>query len=976
MRKAPIALSLLLLGGALLLWKGMEKPYEVVVDEAGLTIENPDLAQRETRKIRLKNGLEALLISDPHTPQSGAALSVGVGSWQDPESALGMAHFVEHLLFLGTKKYPEEEALSRYLSEQGGKHNACTMNDRTIYMFSVGNGGFLGALDRLGQFFLSPLFSPSSIERERHAIHQEFCKDQTLDVWRTLFVTKEQANPHHPFHRFCIGNEESLGALSQKEIRAWFESHYTTDRMHLVVYSAEPLDRLEKTVHKLFSRCPRRTPLPASPSESIFSLAENPSPLIAIVPMQQLQTLELSWELPPSFAHDLDYHTDKLVGYLLGHEGATSLLANLKKEKWAECLRAGSIPMGNEQTLFTLSVQLTAEGVRAYEQVIQRVFEGIASLRASGIPHYLYDEMVSMEEKKYRFQSRGEIFDLVMEQAIELVDEPLATFPRKTLLPSVYNEERVADFLHLLSPSSCQFLLIADPQLSTLAPTRREQWLETEYTLQEIPVAQRTAWEEATPHPEITLPPPNPFIPHTLAAKAAKQATRDVLPLPHLALDTPLVRLYTCEDELFLIPKISWTFTLKSPLLSPSLPRAAASADLFCLIINETLAPLAYEASLGGLSHTLRATPHGIELTINGYEEKAAPFLAALLEKIAHFPPLTDSSFALYKDQLVREYSNCLTLSPLKQGKEVLWTILYKEYSGLSERREALDTLSLGEMEEFAHGVPRTLFLEGMLYGSQDATPVSSLFMKEFGESAPFLREEQPSLAFASLAKEHLSLSVPTTQPAHALILTVESPEFSFPRYAAQEILSKGLEEPFFTELRTRQQTAYLVTHWSQEMERHLYSFFAIQSSSHESGELLGRFETFLTTCMERLEEEFIPRARFEAIRASLIHHLENPVSSFSKMGELLHILARDYQGEFSWLEKRKEALRALTYEAFLGYAQECLGQENLRRLALCVEGPLTSPTHTAPSHTENYPPYEKVSTTDALRARIHYVPK
>ena len=192
------------------------------------------------------------MISDPETHESGAALAVGVGSWSDPEDRPGMAHFVEHLLFLGTEKYPEEEGYTRYLDEHGGSRNAFTMADRTVYMFSVNNDGFLGALDRFGQFFISPLFSPSGVDRECKAIHQEYCKDLPLDPWRMLYVKKELANKKHPFHGFCIGNAATLAKISQDELKEWYAAHYSANLMHLVVYSSLDLDTLEKE-NPLFS---------------------------------------------------------------------------------------------------------------------------------------------------------------------------------------------------------------------------------------------------------------------------------------------------------------------------------------------------------------------------------------------------------------------------------------------------------------------------------------------------------------------------------------------------------------------------------------------------------------------------------------------------------------------------------------------------------------------------------------------------
>lgn len=81
---------------------------------------------REYRGLLLDNGLRVILISDPETDKSAAALSVEVGFLSDPEHLPGLAHFCEHMLFLGTKKFPDEDGYTKFLSSNSGSSNAST----------------------------------------------------------------------------------------------------------------------------------------------------------------------------------------------------------------------------------------------------------------------------------------------------------------------------------------------------------------------------------------------------------------------------------------------------------------------------------------------------------------------------------------------------------------------------------------------------------------------------------------------------------------------------------------------------------------------------------------------------------------------------------------------------------------------------------------------------------------------------------
>ncbi|MCH9626935.1 MAG: Protease 3 [Chlamydiales bacterium] len=936
--------------------------HEVIEDRSNLKIETPSLAKREVRKIRLENGLEAVLISDPDTNQSGAALAAAVGSWDDPSDRPGMAHFVEHLLFLGTEKYPEEEGYTRYLDEHGGSRNAFTMADRTVYMFSVNNNGFTEALDRFGQFFVAPLFSPSGVDRECKAIHQEFCKDVPLDPWRVHYVKKALANQDHPFHRFCIGNSDTLAQISQDELKEWYRAHYSSHLMHLVVYSSQDLDALEEEVVSVFSevKSTEHAPVPCSAS---IHCSENCDQMIAIAPVQDLQVLELNWELPRFFGTDKQTHADKLVSHVLGHEGATSLLAQLKRENLAESVSTGSHRAGKDQSLFTLSVHLTEEGVKKYETVIERCFEAIATLRKSGIPRYVYDEIADLEELKYRFQSREGVFELVTNLVVQLVDEPIETFPRQTLIPSQYAPEKVHELLACMTPHTCQFTLVAPPQLSQLKPTAKEKWLGVDYTLRTITAEKLDQWAQAQPHFHMSIPRPNPFLPQTLNVSGTQTDVKR-LPHPTLIVDSPLGKMYACGDERYLVPEVTWTFTIKTPLITPADPKSLALADLYCHAVNEKLNATAYEAMMAGLSYSLKSTQTGLVLTLTGYQDKADAFLKTILTTMHNTHP-TAAQFALYRAQLARATFNQANVSPIKQGSEQLWSILYKEYAGMSERSALFNRTTFKQFNTFNHSLFNTSYIEGMLYGNGDTSKVWESFQQTIAH-APFPPNRHPHKELATLpGRDRPSyLAIKSEHPANALILTADCGEFTFPRRAAQEILAKGLEEPFFSELRTKQQTAYLVANWAQELERHLYAFFAIQSSSHDTRDLLARFELFLENSVQHLEESVIPRARFEAIQTALVDKLDHPAETLPKMGALLHMMAFDYDADFDWLEKKKAAISSLTYEEFLAYSKEFLGKENPRRLALFVNGALPAAGRLS---------YKQITTPEKIRDEIAY---
>jgi insulysin len=118
------------------------------------TIRKAHIDHREYRHIVLPNQLEAVIISDPSTNTAAAALEIAVGSMFDPPEHNGLAHFVEHMLGMGSTKYPNEDEYKSYLAKHGGTSNAMTALSRTSYFFSVQTAFFERALDIFGQFFI------------------------------------------------------------------------------------------------------------------------------------------------------------------------------------------------------------------------------------------------------------------------------------------------------------------------------------------------------------------------------------------------------------------------------------------------------------------------------------------------------------------------------------------------------------------------------------------------------------------------------------------------------------------------------------------------------------------------------------------------------------------------------------------------------------------------------------------------------
>jgi hypothetical protein len=124
------------------------------IAEQSDAIDKSESDHREYRWLKLSNEMQVMLVSDPTCDYAAAAMDVGVGSASDPEELPGLAHFLEHMLFLGTTKYPREDEYTSYVEQHGGASNAFTAHEDTHYYFDVQHPFLSGSLDRFAQFFL------------------------------------------------------------------------------------------------------------------------------------------------------------------------------------------------------------------------------------------------------------------------------------------------------------------------------------------------------------------------------------------------------------------------------------------------------------------------------------------------------------------------------------------------------------------------------------------------------------------------------------------------------------------------------------------------------------------------------------------------------------------------------------------------------------------------------------------------------
>ena len=494
---------------------------------------------RQYRHITLSNDMEIFLVSHPGTDKAACCCSVGVGSLQDPDEYQGLAHFLEHLLFMGTAEYPKENEYSEFLSINGGSSNAYTAAEQTVYYYDILADQFEESIKMFSSFFKCPLFDAESTEREMKAVNSENDKNLQSDMWRGHQMLKTLSREDHPWNKFSTGNSETLGgerdgselgANAREACIAFHKKFYSSNIMKVCVYGKESLDQLQEWAEASFSgvrnqNCPAVQAVPSDPYTEKELMK-----FIEVVPVKDERTVSVSFALPAvqeprivtlnnngangalggyeSNQKAPLYHSNPIryLSHCLGHEGQGSILHALKEKNWATSLSAGLSHSGSSFATQVVRIEFTEDGALHLDSIVACVFAYIGMLikshaRFSSQPSvdagegakdlsWAPQELYDMQQCNFRYKNEGSPDGVAINIANNMHQFPIEhTLTSDNLFYDVEPMQRLAMDLYLGGAGGKNYfsvenslVYVEDKQYSGKT-TLTEKWYGTEYNL-------------------------------------------------------------------------------------------------------------------------------------------------------------------------------------------------------------------------------------------------------------------------------------------------------------------------------------------------------------------------------------------------------------------------------------------------------------------------------------------------------------
>jgi predicted Zn-dependent peptidase len=199
----------------------------------------------------LSNGFRIVTESMPGLLSASAGVWVTAGGRHERAEQNGIAHFLEHMAFKGTKKRSALR-IAEEIEDVGGYINAYTSREMTAYYARVLSGDVRLALDVIADIVLNPVFDPKEIETERHVILQEI--GQALDTPDDIIFDwlQEVSYPDQPFGRTILGPSERVSAFKKRDLETFVAEHYGPDQMILAAAGGVDHDSIVAQAEALF----------------------------------------------------------------------------------------------------------------------------------------------------------------------------------------------------------------------------------------------------------------------------------------------------------------------------------------------------------------------------------------------------------------------------------------------------------------------------------------------------------------------------------------------------------------------------------------------------------------------------------------------------------------------------------------------------------------------------------------------------
>ncbi|EDW78671.2 uncharacterized protein Dwil_GK13929 [Drosophila willistoni] len=982
-------------------WLNVQSRAEVssFVDDSITYHEPPDKSEGDKkvyRALSLSTGLRAMLISDNsieetnsykkdsiqhqafpsstkrsdsslehfHGKLAACAVVVTVGSFSEPRQYQGLAHFLEHMVFMGSAKFPVENTFDAYVTKNGGYCNAYTECEETTFFFEVEEAHLDKSLEIFINLIKAPLLHPDSMARELSAIESEFEQTYLRDDIRRDQILASFAGDGYPHETFMWGNLQSLRQefvekTLHEALHDFWRKYYVSSRIIVCLQSKLSLNSLEEILLRHCLNIPNNDEI--NLSKNILNYDESfrdefYREVFLVQPVEDVCKLELTWVLPPM---KFQYRTkpDGFISHLIGYEGKGSLCAYLRRRLWCMSVTAGiggsSFESNSIYSLFNICIYLTDDGFEHIDDVMCATFAWMKLLNESSDLKSSYKELQQITANNFRFQVELPFIDNVQNIA-----ENIRYFPYKDVLTGShlyfeYDEAALQLIKQHLSAFKFNIMISSHIPYKDFKYDKEERWFGTKFTTIPMPSKWFALWHEPGIIKDLIIPQPNPFI-TTDFTLHWQQAGRPPIPRrPKLLLRNDLCEMWFRQDDTFQLPDGYIKIYFITPLIQQSAKNYMLGV-LFTYLVEFSIIEQLYPALLAGLTYSLYMGNKGLILNANGYNQKL-PLIVEIIMNVLGSLELDPAQLISFKELKKRQLFNAL-ISGTALNLDLRLSILEKQHFSLVQKYDAIDDITLDDIELFKNSFYKQMYIQALFQGNfadeerhRIMHNVIDSFNSQKIDASTSLDKRVLQLPLGSY---FLRAKVLNDNDSNTIITNYyQIGPSSLRTECLMDLVEFIVEEPYFNQLRTVEQLGYSLGLYQRVGYGVIAYVMTIntQETKHKSEIVESRIEAFRASIPEIISQ--LSDEEFYELRETLIS--TKKLSDVNLDDEASRnwdeIVTMEYF--FNHVEMQIQTLRGLTKQHVVNFLKE-YEKTNFRKLSVQVVGkskePLRLPTQSS----------------------------
>ncbi|HSX51084.1 MAG TPA: insulinase family protein [Cellvibrio sp.] len=889
-RSTTYAFSLLLLGAIGL--AGCESTpatksttQSAVQNPQQVTIIKSPNDDRQYAAMLLPNGLQVVLVSDPSLENSAASLAVGVGSAHDPKDQLGLAHYLEHMLFLGTEKFPEPDGFMKYTQANGGMTNAFTAYERTNYLFQINAGKFDEALDRFSDYFKTPTFDPHFSDKERNAVNNEWSLQKAQDGWNLYALQGFTANPENPSAKFSIGNLDTLkdkpDSKLQDALKDFYNTYYSANIMKLTLVGKQSLPELKAFAEKHFASIPNKNI--AMPDVTVPGLTKaEMGKSIHYKPIKDLKVLYV----------DFPIKSNKQEWYLKPNEFIHSLISSEEPGTLGEQLRTrGLVKMVaadidaesyGPDGFLRVQAELTDAGVQKQDEILAAIFSYIDLIKREGLNSNYYRELQAMRAKDFANAPKPEPLDQAVNLTMAQFEYPVENLLNADYVYERYDAKAIKTLLAQLDERKARVWYVSpNEKAETPVP-----FFDGKYSIRDISREEFARWDALEKTYKFNLPPLN-----DLFTDAPAPIVENLYLKPHQVISQAGVEAYLTHPEFYREDKGQLSLQINVDFAKSS-PRQAVLASLLNEVYNKQNMTLIDRAGRASLGVNLRLTVTNSQgIFISGYTTKHEQLLTQLLKNFVALP-VTDQWFAEAKDSVEKGLLNSKKNHVFRQLFGDLGRVTVKNGYSEDEQLTALQAITKADVIAYQDAVKKNALLRLFAVGNYTEAQV-----KHFAQTAAGilpgtrLPENRTVNSYTIPAAGKLVAFKDDVELADSAVLQAWfGSKKSDDEKAQLAVLNALFGNAFFMQLRTHEQLGYVVVSSEYPVDDVPGFIMLVQSSNTDLPGIKARMDKFRKDYLAELKAT--DAAEIEQAKQAMIANVLQKPTDFYAEAEL-------YTGEF-----------------------------------------------------------------------------